>query len=379
VAACSEGVVKHLAQEIQVAIHGLEAATLRVGDPRLARYVAAVDLLAHHRSYDAARALLDHLAISFVAGLPGRALMGALARSPNAALVDGLLEVLEQGQDPVAVARATEVLGWRRETAAADRLVQLVRAGGAMAVRRAAITALGRIGWHAAVEDILPALDQPELGEAASIALLLLGDRHGVFFHSELLVSGDPTRGASPGEIVGRYGDPALLLRLRGSVARDEELARGALQGLGYLGDVRGVDTLIDATSRPEPRVAGMASAALEVLTGHHENPEVPDLKPRWRAWWDENARAFIPGRRYRWGRLLDPGVLITRLGVDDLVARSSAYDELVITTGVQLPFDADGAWRRQVHHRMAWAAWWREHRGEFEPGAWTFHGKVVS
>jgi tetratricopeptide (TPR) repeat protein len=379
VGACPVGVVADLAQEIQTAIRGLEAATLRAGDPRLARYVAAVDLLAHHRSYDAARALLEHLAASFVAGLPGRALMGALARSPNAALVDGLLEVAEQGQDPVAVARAAEVLGWRRETAAAERLVQLVRAGGPMVVQRAAITALGRIGWCPAVDDITPALDQPETGEAASIALLLLGDRRGVFYHSELLVHGDPTRGASPGEIVGRYGDPALLLRLRGSVARDEELARGALQGLGYLGDVRGVDTLIDATSRPEPRVAGMASAALEVLTGHHETPEVPDLKQRWRAWWEENQRAFIPGRRYRWGRLLDPGVLITRLGVDDLVARSSAYDELVITTGAHLPFDADGAWRRQVHHRMAWAAWWRVHRGEYEPGAWTFHGKVVS
>ncbi|MFH1469095.1 MAG: hypothetical protein ABIO70_32205 [Pseudomonadota bacterium] len=379
VSACPVGVVRDLTQEIQTGIRGLESATLRVGDPRLARYVAAVDLLAHHRSYDAARALLDHLASSFVAGLPGRALMGALARSPNAALVDGLLEVLEQGQDPVAVARAAEVVGWRRESVAAGRLVQLARASGAVGVQRAAITALGRIGWRAAVDDIVPALEQPELGEAASIALLLLGDRRGVFYHSELLVNGDPTRGASPGEIVGRYGDPTILLRLRGSVARDEELARGALLGLGYLGDVRGADTLIDATSRAEPRVAGMASAALEVLTGHHENPEVPDLKPRWRAWWEEHQRAFIPGLRYRWGRPLDPGVLIARLGADDLLARSSSYDELVITTGANLPFDADGAWRRQIHHRMAWAAWWRAHRGAFQPGTWTFHGEVVS
>jgi HEAT repeat protein len=379
VAACDASVVTALAEEIAQSGRALESATLRAGDPRLARYVAALDLLAHHRSYEAARALLEHLANGFVPGLPGRALESALARSPNAALVDGLLETLEEGEDPVAISRAAEVLGWRRERAAIERLLQLARDESAKGIRRAAIMALGRVGSVEAIDDIAEALEVPELGEAASIALLLLGDRRGVNYHAQLLGRGDTTRGASPGEIVGRFGDPSFLLLLKGSVARDEEVARGALTGLGYLGDPRAAELLIDSTARPEARVAAVASSALEILTGHHESPEAPDLRLRWKRAWAEMEKAFIHGVRYRYGRKLDPGVLIERLGSDNLLTRRSAYDELVITTGSHLPFDADGAWRQQVHHRIAWERWWLEHRDDYSPGTWTFHGDVVS
>ncbi len=379
VAACDVDVVDALGTEITAAARGLETATLRAGDPRLARYVAAVDLLAHHRSYEAARVLLEHLAEAFIPGLPGRALKSALSRSPNAALVDGLMESLEQGDDPVARARAVEILGWRREQAAIPSLRKLANDESARVVQRAAIMALGRIGCREAIGEIAPSLDVPELGEPASIALLLLGDRQGVDYQAQLLGRGDTTRGASPGEIVGRYGDPSFLLLLRGSVARDQEVARGALQGLGYLGDPRGVPQLIDSTARPEARVAAVASSALEILTGHHEPSEAPDLRLRWKRFWEQQEKAFLPGVRYRYGRRLDPGVLIERLGADDLLARRSSYDELVIATGAHLPFDADGAWRLQVHHRIAWERWWQDNRERFPAGAWTFHGEIIT
>ncbi len=379
IAARDVAVVKALEEEITQGARVLESATLRNGDPRLARYVAALDLLAHHRSYEAARALLDHLASSYIPGLPGRALESALARSPNAALVDGLLETLEHADDPVAVSRATDVLGWRRERSAQGRLIQLARDDSAKGVQRAAITALGRIGCEEAIDDIAAALEVAELGEAASHALLLLGDRRGVHYHAQLLGRGDTTRGASPGEIVGRFGDPSFYLLLKGSVARDEEVARGALTGLGFLGDPRAAELLVDSTARPEARVAAVASSALEVLTGHHEPVDVPDLRHRWKRAWAEMEKAFIPGVRYRYGRKLDPGVLISRLAADELLTRRTSYDELVIATGEHLPFDADGAWRLQVHHRITWARWWQQHRHSFTPGTWTFHGELVS
>ena len=139
------------------------------------------------------------------------------------------------------------------------------------------------------------------------------------------------------------------------------------------------MELLIDSTSRPQARVAAVASSALEILTGHHEPPDAPDLRIRWKRAWHRMEQAFIPGVRYRYGVRLDPAVLIERLGANDLLGRRSSYDELVITTGVHLPFDADGAWRLQVHHRLAWESWWQENRGDFESGAWTFHGRVVS
>jgi hypothetical protein len=74
----------------------------------------------------------------------------------------------------------------------------------------------------------------------------------------------------------------------------------------------------------------------------------------------------------------MDPGVLVGRLAHDDPAVRRRAYDELVITTGVRLPFDAEGAWRVQVHHRTAWERWWREVQDEYPCGRWTFHGELT-
>ena len=72
------------------------------------RYIAAVDLVAGHRSCSAAKLLLDHLVNQSVKGPARRALQGAVARSPNAALVDGLLRCIEnpsQYQPPLSQKR----------------------------------------------------------------------------------------------------------------------------------------------------------------------------------------------------------------------------------------------------------------------------------
>ena len=47
-------------------------------------------------------------------------------------------------------------------------------------------------------------------------------------------------------------------------------------------------------------------------------------------------------------GLPMSPAQLITDLEEDDRLVRSSAYDELVIVTGVRLPFDVSGSWRVQ-------------------------------
>ena len=50
---------------------------------------------------------------------------------------------------------------------------------------------------------------------------------------------------------------------------------------------------------------------------------------------------------------------MIERMGHDDAQVRASTYDELVIGTGVRLPFDGDGPFRVQVQHQARWRAWW--------------------
>ena len=377
VAAAGVEVVYALEKELNCGAKELSAAAGRSTDPNVAQYVASIDLLAYHRSYEAAGVLLKQLLGTRLPELPQRALRGALARSPNAALVDGLLEIVEQPGEPQGVAAAAEILGWRRERAASVPLRRLVTDGRSISVMRAAVVALGRIGDREAIQDLLVVLEVPELAEDAAIALLMLGDRRGVDFHGQALSSGREL-GSPPGEIVGRYGGPSYLLLLMGSAAGEGPRARAALQGLGYIGDVRAVPRLLSALGHRDRSIVATACGALELLLGHHEDPDEPGVHARWERWWEEEAHRFTDGARTRYGALMSPGLLASKLEDDDPLVRRGAYDELVITTGAHMPFDAEGPWRVQAMHRRAWRKWAEDNANRFTPGAWWFNGETI-
>lgn len=378
IGACSVAVAKTLSDELVDLAKSLDLASPRLTDPNLARYVAAADLLAGHRSYEASEAMLRQVMEIRPGGLAGRALVGALARSPNAALVDGLLRTIEEGGDPAGLSTAVEVLGWRREPMATEALCRLIERERRAAVRRAAVVALGRIGDAEAIPAVLSALDVPELAEEAAVSLLLLGEWQGVDHHAQALAAQQPGLTRSPGEIVGRYGGPSYLLLLMRTSELEGPAGLGALQGLGYLGDPRAVTRLIDATGSRDQTRAFVASGALEILTGHPESVDESLLRNRWTEWWSHNASSYTPGVRYRLGRRFDAGLLIERLAHDDALVRRSTYDELVISTGMRLPFDPEGPFRVQVAHQHAWRRWWREHGDELPAGRWSFHGEEV-
>ena len=62
----------------------------------------------------------------------------------------------------------------------------------------------------------------------------------------------------------------------------------------------------------------------------------------------------------------------------DDPWTRRTAHDELVITSGQNRPFDADGPWRVQQAHLRSWQEWWRESGGRLRPGRWYLDGHPV-
>ena len=62
IAACGISIVHALSTHLDSCVRALERASSRPTDPNLSRYVAAVDLLAAHRSYEAAEVLLKQLA-----------------------------------------------------------------------------------------------------------------------------------------------------------------------------------------------------------------------------------------------------------------------------------------------------------------------------
>ncbi len=378
-ASADVAVVGALKRTLDQTSRTVERGTPRFSDPTMARYVAAADLLAAHRSFEAAEVLLHQLLKVRPIGAAGRALVGAMARSPNAALVDGLLEALEGGGiDPAGAALAAEVLGWRREHEAAPVLRRLMGTGNPPTVRKAAVVALGRIGDVGSVDALLDTLHEADLATESSTALLLLGEWQGVDAQAQALAADRHDAPPSLGEIVGRYGGPNYLLLLLRAAERERATAIGALMGLGYLGDPRAVDRLLESCGSREPTRSRVASAALELITGHHEDPEESLLRNRWGEWWQREGGRFQEGLRYRHGRLLDPGGLVARLGHDDTIVRRSTYDELVISTGHRLPFDAEGPWRVQVGHVRAWQGWWTEQKGRFPEGRWFFHGDVI-
>lgn len=381
IAACDEGVVDALSRELDANARAISVGRGRALDPPVMQYVAAVDLLAAHRSFPAARVLLDHLLRARVDGPAQRALAGAVVRSTNAALVDGLLSCVENPSSwpSDAVSTAAEILGLRREREAVKALAVLAGPKQNPISRKAALVALGRVGDRGVVERLVPALDEPALAEPAALALLMLGDRRGVDFHGRALEQGLRDLSGSAGEIVGRYGGPSYLPLLAATAEGEDERAVGAIQGVGLLGDPRGVPTLLRAVGHRDKRVVEVASGALQILLGHAEDPEEHGVARRWAQWWETNGDGFRPGVRHRDGRIFDHNLLITRMDHDDPWVRRTAYDELVITTGSELPFDLDGPWRVQRTHLRAWHAWWAGARAKFVPGRWYLDGARIA
>ncbi len=378
IAAGDRQVVAALEADILGELRRIQASDGRTRDPAAMRFVGGVDLLSGHPSWEAAQVLLRLLNEDVHQDVAGRALIGAMARSPNMTLVDGLLRALDTLTEPAALTMVVEAVGWRREEAAIPRL-RAIAVEGSLPLRKAAITALGRIGDIDGIDVILPAMELPELAEEASIALLLLGEWRGVAHHGQAL-GRDPTGlNRNSGEIVGRYGGTGYLLLLLRVAEREGPAALGALAGLGLCGSTRVMSKLIELIADRDPTRQQVANTAMELITGHSEDLEESHARTRWEAWWTENGPKFSNDVRYRYGAPLTVRTLIERLGHDDPTARQVAYDELVIATGCRLPFDADGPWRLQLAHRAAWSRWYADAAHTFPDNGWIFGGEGVA
>jgi len=378
IAACGDAVVLALRDEMVSAERELQHAEVLPTHHKFARYLAAADLISAHRSYRAAEILLEMARIERPNSSIRQALIGAMTRSGNMALVDGLIKCMDLHENIPGMLIAAETLGWRREKMAVPALRRALHEDRPMAIRRMATIALGRIGDASAVGDLLAGLEEPEMTEETAVALLLLGEWKGLDEQAQALIQQEKRESQTLGEIVGRYGGPAYLLLLLRAVDNGGPQAIGAILGLGYLGDPRVVDKLIGLTASRNPAFSHAASQALEILTGHYESTEESLLRSRWTDWWSRNEDDFQVGCRYRHGELMSALTLIDRMSHDDGIVRRSCYDELVISTGVRLPFDVDGPWRVQCSHRSAWKAWWRESGEKLPRCSWLFHGTRI-
>ena len=116
----------------------------------------------------------------------------------------------------------------------------------------------------------------------------------------------------------------------------------------------------------------------MQIITGHEEDLDTPGAKNRWKAWCETNRGSFPEGTRHREGKVFDCGFLLERMGWDDAWVRRTAYDELVIASGCDLPYDAEGPWRVQTAHLDKWKRWWSKTRHTHVSGRWYLDGKQI-
>ena len=339
-----------------------------------AYFVAGIELLLAHPSIEAHDAILEFVRSTKMNTVAIEALTHCLARTRNVSVIESLQQLLTPQESVSTHWIATQVLGERRETTAIHSIVQLLDITEELVVQQSCLIALGRLGD----DSVIPILDAygdiPHLMEHWATALLLLGDDIAVHQLAGQLSEGKLGQQSILGHLVGRYGGTTNLLLLKRLGNSDLPVNLSAIHGLGYLGDSRALPILVEMTGLRDRNKATAASYALELITGHHENTEEYLLRARWQSWLEEHNK-WVPNVRYRNGRPMSPFQLIEDLEHDDRLVRSSAYDELVITTGVHLAFDVDGSWRTQKAQIAAWKSWWKEHQSTYPIGRWVLHG----
>ncbi len=340
-----------------------------------AYFVAGVELMLAHPSSHAHSEMLSLIQSTQLDTVATDALVQSLSRTRNQSVIDSLASMLTVEHSVSAQWIATQVLGYRRETSCIQAILTLLDETEELRIQQSCLMALGRLGDSSIVPTLDAYGDIPNLMEHWATALLLLGDDIAIHQLAGQLSEGKLGEQSILGHLVGRYGGPTNLLLLKCLAESEQPVNLSAIHGLGYLGDARAIPILLEMTGLRDRNKAIAASHALELLTGHHENTEDYLLRARWQRWLDAQP-TWRSNVRYRGGVPMSPASLIEGLGHDDRLVRASSYDELVIATGVQLPFDIDGSWRRQKAQIQAWQSWWQEQRSTYPVGCWVLHGQ---
>ncbi len=100
-----------------------------------------------------------------------------------------------------------------------------------------------------------------------------------------------------------------------------------------------------------------------------------------WSSWWKENRSHFQQGVRYRNGLPYSPEQLVRNLesSQSPRLVRQLAYEELVIRYGVDLPFETDMTVAQQKDSISSFRAWRQSNHSHFYDGKWYFAGRIMT
>lgn len=371
-----ESIVAHLATAAYRARQIIEQDNVSTTHEQYAIFVSSFILLLAHPSREASDVVVDLVQTSQLNTVVHEALVTQLSRTRNTDVIQRLIGLLTSVENPSAQCIIADMAGQRREQSAIAPLLHILKESTVEVVQQTCLLSIGRLGDRSVLPQLEVYGQRAKSPEYWALALMLLGDHSAIDILSNQLQKGLLGEHTRLGHLIGRYGGNGQLLLLKQLAHADVPMSLSAIHGLGYIGNTLAIPMLLEMTGLKDRRLSTAASHALELITGHHENTEDYLLRARWQAWLDGHNR-FVKGIRYRKGEPMSPTILIDGLSHDDRIVRMSSYDELVIMTGVHLPFDIDGMWRVQKEQIHAWQDWWSRHQETYPVGRWVFQGTI--
>jgi uncharacterized protein (TIGR02270 family) len=156
-----------------------------------------------------------------------------------------------------------------------------------------------------------------------------------------------------------------------------------ALTGMGLLGHVGAVDTLLNALMDEGCRAH--AAMALQMITGADLMETTPQTSlsqdpERWRQWWEQNRTKFRDDSRYRFGEVCTPSLLVNQMASETTQRwlRQLAYEELVVRYDADFAFETEMTVADQVRAISMYRSWAADPSNHLEDGKWYFAGRIM-
>ncbi len=359
----------------------------------------AVRIFCRHRNQELIEEVLDQLDLEDPESF--EAVWRAVADEMPQEWSDWILNHLE-GEDPVRVAFAAKVSGYRR-LGGGEKILSHLRAEPESLAAQYCLWALGRLlepkaSW--AITERSKTEADPKLAEECFSVLARLNEKEIEEKLPQLKIE-EGQHNLWRAWLGGR--DQISILHSHAS--REEEPSQEAVLALGLLGDVSVIEYLIDGALTHED-LASKAALALEAISGARLTEEIwiPDedeeatpsdeeegqqrgeliVRPsqdpqRWKQWWEDHRDEMKPTRRFRGGRQVTPMTL-----VEDLLSESTPHEireacsvELIVRYGCPYAFERDYPVPTQIQCITQLKRWAEKEGSRFEEGRWYVGGEL--
>ncbi|MDG9667625.1 hypothetical protein ONV78_07775 [Hahella sp. CR1] len=191
-------------------------------------------------------------------------------------------------------------------------------------------------------------------------SLLMAGDDEGLQFYIEALTNklDDGTLAFT----IAEFSSPRISLELLEREANTHSAIESDLvsivKALGLTGSINAIDKIKPYLSHHSEEVRATASLALTEITGEWDIDEYSDageLTSFWNDWLNINLANFDPKVRYTKGEVFCLMTKAENMLDSDQESRSIFHDDLIVYSGLHLPYDSKSYFIIQQQHVEEW------------------------